>query len=204
MKNKTAEKILLSPVNLFVWMSNNLAETFIMSVYFCSLLPFFIHIESPSMVGGICSFGSIVMLYIVKRRESKKSSKLYDILSLIILLMGIISFFILDGKSANDYYSPIEKSLCVYMGGFGGLLMGYFILGMIESEQHKRNLERRIENKNARARISIPESASVFNTPSEEIPIRSTDGERIIGHINKPDYNEFIYKNIIRNENKTE
>ena len=201
--NKTTEKILLSPINLLAWMSHNPAEVFIIAVYICSLLTFFIDIKSPTMIGWMCAFCSMIMLYIVKRREKKEASKLYNIFGLIILIVGVIALFVIGNKQYKDYYSPMEKFLCVYMGAFGGMILGGFMFGMIESERDKRNLERKIENKKILAKKSIPENASAFVSSEKKIPIRSCNGDKIIGYIDKAEYNELIYKHTIKdNEQK--
>lgn len=189
----------MSPLNLLVWMSHNPAEVFIIGVYFCSLIAFFVDIKSPIMIGGLCSFSSMIMLHIVKRKESKEASKLYNILGLIILTVGVIALFIIGNKQYKDY-SLIEKVLSVYIGALGGIIIGGFFFGIIENERNQKKLEKKIENKRILARKSIPENASAFVSAEKDIPVRSCDGEKIIGYINKADYSEFIYKNIIKND----
>ena len=184
------------PINALVWMSWNPAEVIISIVYIVSIIPFFFDLESPMMAGALFSFGSAIMGYIVFRREGKRESKAYTIMAFIILIAGIASFWSLGDKKTTDSYSDFEKFLCVYCGGFAGLLIGFFFTGMIEKSRQDKMIEKKIENKKSIARMSIPENASSFNIPSDEMPVRSIDGEKIIGHINKSDYNEFIYKNI--------
>jgi len=193
--NKTTEKILMSPVNLLVWMSHNPAEAFIMGVFICSPLTFFIDIKSPAMLGGFCAFGSVVMVFIVKRREKKEASKLYNILGLIILITGVTSFLLLQDKKGDDIFSPLENFLSVYAGGVGGLMIGGFIFGMIEKEKENREAERKMENKKTIIRISIPATCN-----SDKVAIRDATGERIIGHIEKEKYDDFINKNLTKSE----
>lgn len=195
--NKTTEKILMSPVNLLVWMSHNTAEVCLMGVFICSILTFFIHIESPAMIGGYCSFSSVVMVYIIKRKESKEASTLYNILGLIVLITGVASFLFLQDKKADDVYSPLENFLCTYAGGIGGLMVGAFLFGMIEKEREGRKEERRMETKRIIIKTSIPATSK-----SDKVAIRDATGEKIIGHIEKEKYDDFINKNLIKNEHE--
>ncbi len=197
--NKTTEKILMSPVNALVWTSHNPADATIISVYICSLLPFFIDIKSWTMLGGWISFCSVIFVYMVKRGENKKSSRLYDILGLIILIMGFIAMYVLSGKKPNDNYSAIENFFCVYQGAFGGIIIGAFVFGVIENNREDKIRQQELDNRRRIIRTSIPSDTSSI-VKSEKIPIRDATGEKIIGHIEKEKYDDFINKNLIKNE----
>jgi hypothetical protein len=187
--NKTTEKILMSPINLFAWISHNTAETCMMGVFLCSILPFFMEVKSPTFAGGVCAFVSMVMLYIIARVENKQASKLQNILMLTIMILGMVSFFMLSDKKTDDTYSEFEKCLCVYGGAFGGLLIGTVLFGMIEKHREDRKAEREMDNRRAIIRTSVPATCK-----SDKVAIRNSEGDKIIGYIDKEEYNDFINK----------
>lgn len=194
--NKVTEKILLSPINVIAWISHNLAETFMLAVYFCSVLPFFIVIKSPALLGGLLSFCSMVMVYIVNKREDKKESKLYSILGLTVIILAVCNIFISSDKQINDSWSPLENCLATYFGAMFGIIIGAILFSFIESEQESRKNQKELENKRYIVRASIPSSITNISN-SEKVFVRDSDSN-IIGYIEKEKYDDFISKNTIR------
>ena len=124
-------EILLSPVTLIVWISNNVAEVLLLSVLVLSIYPFIWADKGDATLtigGGFFSFCSVAFVFFEKR---EKPSLLYQILGLIILLIGASAFYFLRGLYMEDIYTPFQLFITTHFGAMLGIIFG----GILFSEK---------------------------------------------------------------------
>lgn len=196
--NKTVEKILLAPINAIVWLSHNPAETMLLLIFAFSFCPFFMHIASPAMLGGFMAFLTCILKTYVFKYE--KTTRLYNILLIIILAIGTISFFIIAEKTIKDEWSSTEKLLSTYLGSFWGVMVAHFFISFIDGERDERKkwieMKRREMERKSQLRIISQKEREGFVAIKKE-------GE-LIGYIEKGKYDEFVKQNVLMIESLKE
>jgi hypothetical protein len=196
--SKTTEKILMSPINALVWTSHNPAETILISVFIFSTFPFLgIHIGSIGFLGGLLGFfGMISQKYIFKYEKTTDS---FNIIGIILLIIGVISIFFVGDKKTGDSWSNTELSLNIYFGTFFGMMLSVMIISfnddrMKEKERIKEEEERIEVIRRINIAIRVKESQGF-------IAIRDNNGS-LTGYVEKEKYNDFINQNLIKGEHE--
>lgn len=152
-------------------------------VFAFSTLPFVTHVGSPAMLGGlIVFFACIAEKYVFKY---EKPSKLYNILLIIILIIGATAVFIVGGKEYKSVWTPMDNLLSTYLGAFYGMMIAYFLISMIDNEREER---RKIKEEQNQRKIVIQKEEKGF------VAIRQNGN--VIGYIEKEKYDEFVNNNI--------
>jgi hypothetical protein len=194
MNNKTTEKILMSPVNLLVWINNNPAETILIFIFIFSAFPFIgINIGDIGFLGGLLGFfGLISQKYIFKY---EKTTNAFNLIGIIILIVGLVSLFVVGGKKTGDSWSNIELSLNIYFGAFFGMMLSAVIISFQEDKAKEKN---KIKEEEARYEAIRKRNLEIKNKEEQGfIAIRSKDGQ-LSGYIEKSKYDEFITTNLIK------
>jgi len=120
-------EILLSPVTLLAWISNNVAEVLLLSVLVLSIYPFIWDDKGDAALtigGGFFAFCSVAFVFFEKR---EKPSLLYQILALIILVIGASAFYFLRGLHMEDIYTPFQLFITTHFGAMLGMILGGYL-----------------------------------------------------------------------------
>ncbi len=129
-------------INILHRMTYNISELLISSVFVISMLPFFLHNHGCSyysLFGGWITFWATLSA----KFKNKKASNAYNILCIIVLLLGIVSMFILANKKGT--YTNFELCSATYLGGLMGIFIGNFINDFIEKEKQEKILKKQSE-----------------------------------------------------------
>jgi len=196
--NKTTEKILLAPINALVWISHNPSETILGSIFAFSVCPLIgIHIGSTGFLGGLLGFLAVMSQKYIFKYE--KTTTTFNILSIILLLIGIVSFFIVGDKKTLENWSNVELSINTYFGAFFGMMVSFFFISFIDSEKAARD-ERRKENE--RVALVMRKNKEIAKKESEGfVAIRGKD-YNLVGYVEKEKYDDFVNQNLIKDESK--
>lgn len=192
--DKNTEKILTSPIGLIHWINDNPSETMLIFIFIGSLSPFAgINIGSYAFFGGLlASFAMIGQRYIFKY---EKTTNLFSVLGLILLIMGLVSMYVVGNKKSGDGWSDTELSLNTYFGAFFGMLLSAMIISF--HDDNARDKKRMKEEK------EIMEAAMKKNLAIKEkesqgfIAIRGKNGQ-LTGYVEKNKYDDFVNNNIIK------
>lgn len=187
-------KILLAPINAVVWMSHNPAETLLLSVFGLSMTPFLMDVASPGLVGGlIASFACIAEKYAFGR---EKPSRLYNILVIVILIIGSVGIFMIGEKDYQRIWSQVDNSLATYVGAFFGILAAHFLISFIENEREEKRKQKEIDRMVAERQ---KEQRVISQKEKEGFVAIKRDG-KLIGYIEKGKYDLFVDGNIQKEE----
>lgn len=192
--NKTAKKILMSPVNAIVWTSHNPSETILISIFIFSAFPFLgIHIGSIGFLGGLLGFfGMISQRYIFKYEKTTNS---FNIIGIVLLIIGIISLFIVGGKNADDSWSNIELSMNTYFGAFFGMMGSVMVISFNDDKAKEKQ---RIKEEEERIEVIRKKNIAIRKKENEGFVAIRDENRNLIGYIEKEKYDDFINKNLIK------
>lgn len=193
MIKKIINKILLAPINLLVWISHNPAETMLLFIGLFSIAPFFMNVESTAMLGGLMAFFACIAEKYVFKYE--KPSKLYNIILLIILIIGVVALFIIGGKEFKSTWIPIENSLATFMGAFWGMMIALFLISFIDQQKEEKEKQREIY----RLLMEQQKEQRIISQKEKSGFIAIKKSGKLIGYIEKEKYDEFVNTNIIKN-----
>lgn len=186
---KTITKVLLSPINALVWIGNNPAETMLLSIFGFSFLPFFIHVGSPAMYGGTIGFlACIGEKYIFKY---EKTTRLFNILILIILAIGIIGI-LTDGLEIYNSIVPLQKYRATYLGAFWGIMLSYLIVSINDQHREENRKQEEIDRKIMERQ---KQERQILQKEKEGLVAIKRNG-KLIGYIDKDKYDDFVNKNV--------
>ena|SRR3990167_7061122 len=189
--NKTTKNILMSPVNTFVWITYNPAETMLLSVFVFSVLPFFMSVGSPAMLGGLISFFACISERYIFQYE--KQTKLYNILMIILLIIGVIAIFTVGGKEYKSTWTSIDNFLSTYLGAFFGIMITHFLISFIDKEKEEKQKQIEIN----RIVLERQKEQRIISQKEKEGLVAIKKDGKLIGYIEKEKYDDFISKNII-------
>lgn len=147
------------------------------------MLPFFMNVGSPAMLGGLMVFFACIAEKYVFQYE--KPTRLYNILMIIILIIGVTAVFIVGGKEFKSTWTSMDNLLSTYMGAFFGIMIAHFLISMIDSEREER---RKIKEEQNQRRSVIQKEKEGF------VAIRQNGN--VIGYIEKEKYDEFVNSNL--------
>lgn len=184
------KKILSFPIKTIVWIGHNPSETILLSIFVLAILPFFMNVGSPALVGGFASLCSCISEKYMSKY--KKSTKTYNILSIIILILGTTAIFIVGGKDYKSVWSPTDNMWSTYMGAFWGMMSAHLIISFIDSEKKERQKRKELEMV---WRQKQEEQKIIFEKEKEGFVAIKRDG-KLIGYIEKEKYDDFVNKNI--------
>lgn len=188
------KKILLAPINAVVWISHNPAETMLLFVFGISMLPFFMSVASPSLLGGLIVFFACMAEKYVFRYE--KQTRLYSVLAIIILLIGVIAMFTVGDKDYQSNWTPMDNFWVTYIGAFWGMMIAHFWILLMDNEKENRKRQKELDN----IVLERQKEQRIISQKEKEGLIAIKREGKLIGYIEKEKYDLFVNENI-KNEN---
>lgn len=184
------KKILLSPINAFKWISYNPAESMLFFVFLISILPFVTTVGSTALGGGLMAFLACIGEKFIFKYE--KPTKLYSIVCIIILIMGIIALFRIGEKDYQSHWTTGEQFFATYEGAFFGILMGSMFVSFIEQERDEKRKKREVERKYEEMKA---QEKTIAEKEREGLVVIRRFGKPV-GYIEKEKYEKFVDENI--------
>jgi hypothetical protein len=172
------------------------ANRLLLSVLIFSVLPFFMNVGSPAMLGGLMVFFACIAEKYVFQDEKPRPNKLYHILLLIILVIGVTAVFIVGGKEYKSIWTPMDNLLSTYMGAFFGIMVSHLIISFIDGERAEKHKQRELD----KIVMERQKEQRIISKKEKEGLVAIKKDGKLIGYIEKEKYYQFVEQNI-KNEN---
>lgn len=185
--------------NSCIWFIKNTTSICLVFVVLTSVHPFVSDNHSHNYYTFIGIFFTFISTIFARWhvKDGIKETNFYNILCIIIMLLGVVSIFVISGKLEKSAYTDFELFMTTYFGALIGLVFGTFFNDMINGEKNERELKKQMLNKISNSRLKLNWIDVTKKMPSDNVEVlcKNTKGSYFVGYLKSENLgNRIVYQ----------
>lgn len=117
------------PKQILKWIENNVDSILLFFIIITSMAPYFNFKHGPwfyGLIGTYFGFWSSIVHLLYKRNPNDHIRNLYNIIAIVMLILGLIGFFVISIHKHSVPYHMLELSVATYFGATLGMFFGVY------------------------------------------------------------------------------
>lgn len=181
--------------NFIIWLIKNSTSLCLVLVVLTSIHPFVSSNRGHNYYTALGIFFTFVSTIFARWhvKDGIKESTFYNILSIVIMALGVTAIFFISGKKETTPYTDFELFITTYFGALLGLVFGTLANDLINGERKERELRNRDLVKDVyQKKLNWIDVTKQMPKEDIEVLCRSESGGYFVGIIRKMEYHDKI------------